>query len=106
MNNKLIDTENGTLEMFDNTWYIHPLYKGWASSESGDILYISKKKILKPKMTDMGFVIYVSYKYEFVLKLVHEFVFEIFNDIEEVNGTIKHIDGNKANNSINNLELV
>ena len=98
--------ENTTIQMLDNIWYIHPLYSSWAASENGEILYIAKRKVLMPKPTTEGLVIYVSSGHGFKLYLVHNFVREVFNDIEEVIGKVKHKDGNLANNSINNLELV
>ena len=98
------EEEQMTFEKVDTTWYIHPLYRSWAASEDGQILYL-RKKILKPKMTDLGMVIYVSIGNGFELYLVQNFVFEVFNDIEEVSGLVTHIDGDMTNNSINNLEL-
>ena len=105
MTKDMIDEEKMTIEALDNTWYIHPLYSSWAASENGEILYC-KKKVLKPKMTNEGLVIYVSSGHGFKLYLVHNFVWEVFNDIEHVRGIVKHIDGDISNNSINNLELV
>ena len=101
----MIDEENMIIEMLDDIWHIHTKYTGWAANESGDILYIAKRKILKPKLTNQGMVFYVSNGNGFKLYFVHDFVWEVLNDIERVTGKIKHIDGNLANNSMNNLEL-
>ena len=84
-------------------WFPHPLYKDWAASLDGDILY-AQKKILKPKMSDMGLVIYLCIDGNWQLYLVANFVFEVFNKIEELDGLVTHIDGDKTNNNINNLE--
>ena len=99
------EEENMTFEAFDTEWYIHPLYQGWASSESGDIIYISKRKILRPKMTPEGMVIYVSNGHGFKLYNVDKFVYEVFNDIEMVTAKIQHIDGDLTNNSVLNLKI-
>ena len=95
-----------TIEMLDDIWLIHPIYTNWAANESGQILYIAKRRILKPKMTNPGMVFYVSNGFGFKLYLVHNFVYEAFNDIEYFNGDIMHKDGDYTNNSILNLELV
>ena len=97
MNKQLVETE--TIEMLDDIWLIHSLYPGWGANESSDILYIAKRKILKPKMTDSGMVFYVSNGHGFRLYQVDKFVFEVFNDIESVDGDI-------TNNSFLNLKLV
>ena len=57
-------------------------------------------------MTPQGMVIYVNSGHGFKLYPVNKFVWEVFNDIEHVNGNIIHKDGNLANNCILNLELV
>ena len=104
MNKQLVEME--TIEMLDDIWLIHSLYPGWGANESGDILYIAKRKILKPKMTDSGMVFNVSNGHGFRLYQVDKFVFEVFNDIESVDGDIIHIDGDITNNSFLNLKLV
>ena len=71
----------------------------------GDILFL-RKKLLSPKMTDLGKVFYVNFNGSFELYLVHDFVYESINGMEDHDGVIKHIDGDKKNNSITNLELV
>ena len=98
------EEEQMTFEKFDKTWYIHPLYRSWACTENGEILYC-RKKVLRPKMTELGMVINVNFKGSFQLYLVQNFVFEVFNDLEELNSVVTHIDGDMTNNSINNLQL-
>ena len=56
----MIDEENMTIEMLGDIWHIHPLYSHWAANEAGDILYIAKRKVLVPKLTPEGMVVYVS----------------------------------------------
>ena len=102
MQNKY-DNKN-TFEMFNQTWFVHPLFKAWPCSEDGQILYL-RKKILKPKMTDLGMVFYVNFSGSFELYLVQNFVYEALNDIEEIDSTVVHKNGDLSNNNIKNLEL-
>ena len=111
MQNKKMLTQNDyelkiedSFDMHGNKWFPHQLFKEIAAGMDGEILF-HKRKILKPKMTDLGLVVYVCLKGEFQLYLVQNLVYEIFNDILEVPGMILHIDGDKTNNHINNLEL-
>ena len=90
-------------EKFCKTWYTHPVLNSWACTENGDILY-AQKKILKPKMTELGLVIYVCLSGEWQLYLVANLVYETFNNMEEA-GLVSHVDGDITNNNINNLEL-
>ena len=39
-----LKTNDNVIKMFNDIWYIHPIYTGWAVNESGDVLYINKKK--------------------------------------------------------------
>ena len=98
------EVKNGnTFEMFGKKWFTHQLHTSWACTINGEILY-AKKKILKPKMTDLGLSIYVCLSGEWQLYLVANLVYETFNNMEEA-GLVSHVDGDITNNNINNLEL-
>ena len=101
-----LKTNENVIKMFNDIWYIHPKYTGWAVNKSGDVLFIAKRKILKPKMTPEGMVVNVSSGHGFKLYPVQNLVYEAIYDIENLIGKIKHIDGNIANNSISNLEWI
>lgn len=69
---------------------------------------LTKEVILKEHLTVNGYhQIQLWNNGKVVNKLVHVLVWETFNNtIKPINMDIDHIDGNKNNNSITNLELV
>ena len=93
-----------SFDMFGKKWFPHLAYNNIAASIDGNIL-INKKKILKPKMTDIGLVVYACFEGEFRLKLVKEIVFEIFNNLDDIEGMVSNIDGDETNNNISNLQI-
>lgn len=80
----------------------HPMYRQYSANEFGEI-YGPRGKV-KPILHHTGYhVITVAYK-QFRW---HRFVWECFNGIiEDKKLVINHIDGNKENNAISNIELV
>ena len=98
---KIIDD---SFEMLGRKWFLHLAYNNIAANIDGEIL-INNKKIAKPKMSDIGFVVYVCYNGEFELKLVKEIVYEIFNNLYEIDGIVINIDGDETNNNISNLQI-
>ena len=91
-----------SFEMYGKKWFPHRAYDNIAASMDGNIL-INEKKILKPKMTDIGLVVYACFEGEFRLTLVKEIVFEIFNNLSQTEGMVLNIDGDETNNNISNL---
>ena len=77
-------------------WKWSETYGVWVSSEGR--LRNKKKKILKAQVNVFG---YMEYKG----KMVHRIVMETFKPIEG-QMTVDHLDHNKRNNSLDNLEWV
>lgn len=69
--------------------------------------YTIKEKIMKPTKTRHGYLL-IELKIDLHEKfLVHRLVLETFNPIENMkNLQVNHIDGDKSNNHIKNLEWV
>ena len=88
-------------EKYDKKWYIHPLFKSFASSEDGYIIY-KNKKILKPRLKKNELYIRINKLKWYPIKRL---VYECIHNIDEV-PLIKHVDGNKINNCIGNLQLL
>ena len=90
-------------ELNEKKWYQHPVFKKYACSKNGDVIY-KKKKILKP--------IFIKNELQIIFSLIKlkfyplkRLVYEAVNDIDEA-PFLMHLDGNAKNNCINNLDLL
>ena len=64
-----------------------------------------REKILKPSLTHKGYLrVYLSKESKKSTRLIHRLVAEAFIPNLENKETVNHIDGNKTNNRIDNLE--
>jgi hypothetical protein len=89
----------------------HPIYSDYGATENGEIVTFSNRyKNWKPPYSNphrKGYLQFqVSYEGKRVPYLAHRFVWECFNGIIPSDKVVHHIDHNKTNNSIDNLQLV
>ena len=89
-------------------FFTHPIYNRYAASKYGQILSKKRKKILRIEgKNSCGYKYFTLYsinikKFYAVARFVYEcFKGDIPNDME-----VDHIDNNKENNSIKNLQLL
>lgn len=76
---------------------------GYFVKENGDV--IGKRKILKPTITPYGYLsVCLYYDGKYKTFLVHRMVAECYLPNIENKPEINHLDGNKLNNNILNLE--
>ena len=69
--------------------------------EDGNVYSLSKNKMMKPTLQKNGYCkIYICNKNTWL----HRFIMEAFNGKSDL--TVDHIDGNKENNNLSNLEYV
>ena len=95
------------IEFQNIKFYFHPIYNRYAASKDGQVLSLKRKKKLQLLKNNYGYHQF-SLCEKPILKtyLVSRFVYECFkgdipNDME-----VDHIDNDKENNSIKNLQLL
>ncbi|MGG3450231.1 NUMOD4 domain-containing protein [Domibacillus aminovorans] len=90
------------------TWKDVPGYEGlYKVSESGEILGLKRNKLLKPYIDMSGYLVYaLSKKCKAKHIKAHRIVAIAFVDNPMKKPQVNHIDGNKLNNHISNLEWV
>lgn len=75
------------------------------NNKSDKYNHIYKGKILKQYKNNAGYMqVQLSYKYKSIPRRVHRLVAETFIDNPNDYVCVNHIDGNKINNNVNNLE--
>ena len=86
-------------------WKDIPTYNGeYQVSDLGRVKSLISNKILKPSKDRFGYVRFNALKDKKQKTLrIHRLVMEIFNPIN-ITMQVNHIDGNKLNNNIDNLE--
>ena len=90
-------------------FYRHPFSEDYLASKNGKILSIkwNKKRILKFRKTGSNYLTFCFYennkKRDYY---IHRFVFETFKGEIPKGMEIDHVDGDKKNNSISNLQLL
>ena len=91
--------------VYQNIEFFETNYVGYFVSKCGKIFSERTKRILKPKIDKDGYCVYV-FSNSGVRKHIsgHRLVAETFLDNPENKPTVNHIDGNKSNNNISNLE--
>ena len=92
----------GTISIKGRTYYCHPIYNKYAVNGFSPIIDVVKKE------NYFGVEIYDGYSFVKMGKEnypLHNFVWECFNGIIPEGKVVVHIDGNKRNNVISNLDL-
>ena len=101
---------NNEIIKFQNIrFYSHPSYKKYFASKDGKVLSLKRKekKILKLKVKGNGY--YYFRLYENNIKkdyYISRFVYECFKGDIPNDKEVDHLDNNKENNSIKNLQLL
>ena len=87
----------------ENEWRSHPIYKNYVCNANGDIKSLITNKLMKQH--DVKGYLYVhltinSQQSKFVL--AHRFILESFSELNDLD--VNHINGNKHDNRLINLE--
>ena len=90
------------------TFFIHPVYKKYAANEDGEIMNIRLRKPRKGNLTKIGYFSITIYLEKNRNKnyLSHRFVYECFYGLIEEGKQINHINSNRVDNRLKNLEVV
>ena len=87
------------------TYFTHPTYKNYAASEDGYIINRLRLDPRKGYLSENGYYIISAGQYNTCL--AHRFIYEAVNQsIIPPGMQVNHIDSNRQNNSIENLQLV
>ena len=85
----------------------HLIFKTYGAKKDGTIVNLKTKKTLNTYKINSGYMIIgLQLNKKSETTLVHRFVYECFNGKIPNGLHIDHIDGDKTNNRINNLEAV
>ena len=86
-------------------WKDIPDYEGlYQISDFGNVKSLISNRILKPSKDRFGYVRFNAFNNKKAKTLrIHRLVMEIFNPIDNIM-QVNHIDGNKLNNKLDNLE--
>ena len=101
---------NNEIIKFQNIrFYSHPSYKKYFASKDGKVLSLKRKekKILKLKVKGIGYYYFTLYENNIKKDYyISRFVYECFKGDIPNDKEVDHIDNNKENNSIKNLQLL
>ena len=97
-----------TTDIDGDTYYVHPLFNFIGSNVKGDLIdLISCKKIRGIKKDKHIEVMIGGWGYNFTYYKKHVIVYEChFGALLDESTEIKHVDSNKHNNDISNLEIL
>jgi hypothetical protein len=83
----------------------HPIYKNYKADKEGNIYNIITDKIINGTISSGGYqALNLQYEEKVINKYAHIFIYECFNEIVENKYEIDHIDNNKLNNKLDNLQ--
>ena len=102
-------TNREYIEFQNIKFFWHPFSKDYLASRCGKILSLKRKekKILKLNKKRDGYLDFYFYENnKRIHYYVHRFVFECFKGEIPKGMEIDHVDGDKKNNSISNLQLL
>ena len=97
------------IEINDCVYKVHPIYSLYASDKDGNIINIVKKVPTKGKKQYYSYMMCMVRKHAQKGKknyLVHRFIWECFNGLIPNGKVIDHINDNKEDNRIGNLQLM
>ena len=89
-------------------FFVHPIYKKYASNDNGEIMNVRLRKAMRGNKNLDGYLRITIYVAKNVYKtyLSHRFIYECFYGLIEKNMFINHINFIRKDNRLENLEVV
>ena len=90
-------------------YYKHPVFSNYAANKDGTIVNVKKEKKRKMSVSNRGYLFFSLYDKRFDKPKIyyqHRFVYEVFQGPIPKWFEIDHINNNKTDNRIENLQLV
>ena len=97
------------IEINECVYKVHPVYDLYAANEAGEVINIVKKDPMKGNMTKSGYMHCMVRKHTQKgqkTMFVHRFVYECFNGLIPKDEVIDHINNEKTDNRLCNLQLM
>ena len=90
-------------------FYKHPEFSNYAASKDGDVINVKKNKIMSMFKNNCGYLYFGIYNKNLQktkTNYQHRFVFEVFNGKIPSHLEIDHINNDKTDNRVKNLQLL
>ena len=90
-------------------YYKHPEFSNYAASKDGDVINVKKNKVMSMIKNNCGYLHFNIYNKDLKkikTNLQHRFVYEVFNGKIPSHLEIDHLNENKTDNRIKNLQLL